>query len=103
MAQLTFSEPSVKSEDNIGKELKGDVIVQSCMFNKKGVCNVIASAPEPLICPCSYFVCFRKDVVSRFEGLIKRYRCKEKIAMHRSDKVTYYDLYQLARHRGNKT
>jgi hypothetical protein len=95
------SAPVAKKDDNVNvnSEFKNDIIVTKCFYNKNGKCNYLCSAPEQLACPCWQFVSFNKEAISRFNDTVKRFHCVGKIQIHDSKKITYYDLFQLARFR----
>jgi hypothetical protein len=101
---LQFTEVD-KSEKKVNrtKEDKVDFnvgIVTRCARNRDGMCHVIISAPEPLNCPCNYFIAYDKIAIDNFEKACKSYGAKRKIHRRSSGFIEYHDLLQLDKLRG---
>ena len=100
---LEFKETTLPTKEtekaDIKSDFKDDIIVSKCLYNKCGKCYCIACDPEPLACPCAQYVSFNRDAIKRFEETVKLHHAKGKLQMHDKSKLTYYDLWQLAKFR----
>lgn len=93
--EVPADEPE-RGDDKEPTRVASDVgIISRCWYNRDGKCRVLAGDPEPLSCPCSYFVSFDKVAIDNFDSVLKNEKIKGKVKRRLSNCVGYEDMLHL--------
>lgn len=85
-----------KIKETIGKEIEGEVIITKCMRNRRCLCWVVQSAPEPLMCPCAQYISYNEDAIARLKTLAKKYGVYGRLPSNIDNKIDFQALIILA-------